>query len=381
MRHHNDRSTLSDRRRSSALVGALVAVLALALTAFATATASPDGPIAASTTAQASTTSPVAALTTPEPSPPVAAGSPTEPSLPAAATYADSSNSESATASLALLATIPVKGRAPQTGYSREQFGPTWSDDVTVEGGHNGCDTRNDTLRRDISDAQIKPGTHGCVVLSGTLADPYTGGVVPFLRGADTSEEVQIDHVVALSDAWQSGAQQLTAVQRQNLANDPLNLQATVGRVNQQKGSGDAATWLPPNTSYRCTYVARQVEVKARYQLWVKPAERDAIARVLTDCGGAGTVSTLESSSRADAAVPSFAQETVAPSSTPLQIVPPTAATSAADADAPAVGPFRNCAAARAAGAAPLYIGDPGYSSKTRRRPGRDRLRVVESRS
>lgn len=364
MRHHNDRSAPSDRRRSIALSGALVAVLALALTACGTATASPDVRISASATVQVSTSAPIAAQATTEPSPPVTGGSSTEPSLPAATTRADASNSESATAALALLATIPVKGRAPKTGYSREQFGPTWSDDVTVEGGHNGCDTRNDILRRDISDAQIKPGTQGCGVLSGTLADPYTGGGIPFLRGADTSEEVQIDHVVALSDAWQSGAQQLTAEQRQNLANDPLRLQATVGRVNQQKGSGDAATWLPPNNSYRCTYVARQVDVKAKYQLWVKPAERDAIARVLTDCGGEEPVSTPEPSTRADAAVPPLAPETVAPSSIPVQIVPPIAATTAPAVDAPAVGPFRNCAAARAAGAAPLYVGDPGYSTK-----------------
>ena len=203
------------------------------------------------------------------------------------------------------------------------------------------------------------------MVLSGALADPYTGATIPFLRGADTSEEVQIDHVVALSDAWQSGAQQLSAVQRQDLANDPLNLQATAGWVNQQKGAGDAATWLPPNTSYRCTYVARQVKVKAKYQLWVKPAERDAIARVLTDCGAATTVSTADPSSFAEtsAAVTLLAPETVAPSSLPEQVTPP-AATSTPDAGASAAGPFRNCAAAKAAGAAPLYIGDPGYSTK-----------------
>ena len=365
MRHHHERSTLTDRGRSSALSAGLVAVMAIVLTACGTAAASPDGSVAASTALPSSATASTDEQTTPgsssprdgrrtgraERSRPDDAGRCCQPRV--------------GTAALALLATVPVKGRAPQTDYSREQFGQTWSDDVTVEGGHNGCDTRNDILRRDISDAQIKPGTQGCVVLSGALADPYTGATIPFLRGADTSEEVQIDHVVALSDAWQSGAQQLSAVQRQDLANDPLNLQATAGWVNQQKGAGDAATWLPPNTSYRCTYVARQVKVKAKYQLWVKPAERDAIARVLTDCGAATTVSTADPSSFAEtsAAVTLLAPETVAPSSLPEQVTPP-AATSTPDAGASAAGPFRNCAAAKAAGAAPLYVGDPGYSTK-----------------
>ena len=140
---------------------------------------------------------------------------------------------------LNLLATLPVKGRAPSTGYSRENFGQTWSDDVEVDGGHNGCDTRNDILRRDLLGAQIKDGTQGCVVLSGTLLDQYTGQSNDFTRGAN-SDAVQIDHLVSLSDAWATGAQQLTAEQRQNLANDPLNLQAVAGEVNQSKGAGDA---------------------------------------------------------------------------------------------------------------------------------------------
>ena len=364
MRHQHERSTLTDRGRSSALSAGLVAVMAILLTACGTAAASPDGSVAASTALPSSATASADQQTTPMSSP-ATAGARGEPSVPAPTTQAEAANPESAPAALALLATVPVQGRAPQTDYSREQFGQSWSDNVTVEGGHNGCDTRNDILRRDISDAQIKPGTQGCVVLSGTLADPYTGATIPFLRGADTSEEVQIDHVVALSDAWQSGAQQLSDVQRQDLANDPLNLQATAGWVNQQKGAGDAATWLPPNTSYRCTYVARQVQVKAKYQLWVKPAERDAIARVLTDCGAATTVSTADPSSFAEtsAAVTLLAPETVSPSSLPEQVTPP-AATSTPDAGASAAGPFRNCAAAKAAGAAPLYIGDPGYSTK-----------------
>ena len=179
------------------------------------------------------------------------------------------------------LATLPVKGRAPRTGYDREQFGPSWRD---ID--RNGCDQRNDVLARDLDDVAYRPGTQSCVVQTGLLADPYTGHAVPFQRGQDTSDDVQIDHVVALSNAWQTGAQQLDAAVRERFANDPLNLMATEGAVNQSKGDGDAATWLPPARGFRCSYVARQVAVKAKYGLWVTAAERDAIARVLGACPG-----------------------------------------------------------------------------------------------
>lgn len=182
------------------------------------------------------------------------------------------------------LATLPVKGRAPKTGYKRDQFGPSWTDDVTVAGGHNGCDTRNDILRRDLTAIETKPNTRECVIARGVLADPYTGKTINFTRGVRTSIAVQIDHVVALSDAWQKGAQQLTAAQRVNFANDPANLLAVDGPTNAQKGDGDTATWLPPNKSFRCRYVALQVNVKYRYHLWVTAAERDAMSRNLANC-------------------------------------------------------------------------------------------------
>ena len=121
-------------------------------------------------------------------------------------------------------------------------------------------------------------------MLTGVLHDPYSATVVAFSRTADAAA-VQIDHVVALSNAWQTGAQQLSAQRRQDLANDPANLQATTRAMNAQKGDGDAATWLPANKSYRCTYVSRQITVKAVYGLWVTPAERAAMVRVLTGCG------------------------------------------------------------------------------------------------
>jgi hypothetical protein len=183
-----------------------------------------------------------------------------------------------ATKALDLLATLAIKGRAPSTGYNRAQFGQAWAD---VD--RNGCDTRNDILRRDLTGTTLKPGTGGCVVLSGTLNDPYTGTVIPFTRGP-ASGIVQIDHVVALGDAWQKGAQQFTPAQRTSFANDPLNLLAVSGAANQEKSAGDAATWLPSNKPYRCDYVARQISVKAVYKLWITQAEHDAMASVLASC-------------------------------------------------------------------------------------------------
>jgi len=180
---------------------------------------------------------------------------------------------------LGVLATLPVKGRAPKTGYDRALFGQAWAD---VD--RNGCDTRNDVLRRDLTAYVLKAGTQGCLVLSGTLHDPYTSSTIAFVRGRTTSAKVQIDHVVALSDAWQKGAQQLSAETRRALANDSLNLLAVDGLANQRKSDGDAATWLPPNKPFRCSYAARQVAVKAKYGLWVTSAERDALERILATC-------------------------------------------------------------------------------------------------
>jgi hypothetical protein len=251
----------------------------------------------------------------------------------------------SAGTALEVLATIPVKGRAPKTGYSRDQFGQAWAD---VD--RNGCDTRNDMLRRDLSSLALKPGTGDCVVLSGILNDPYTSTLINFLRGSSTSDAVQIDHVVALSDAWQKGAQQLSEARRLSFANDPLNLLAVDGPTNQRKSDGDAATWLPPNKTFRCEYVARQISVKAGYGLWVTQAEHDAMARVLGDCPD----TPAPTASTAQAAPPAAAAAQPAPA-------PPAAAVPAPKDAAPAAVYYANCAAARAAGAAPLRAGQPGY--------------------
>jgi uncharacterized protein DUF1524/excalibur calcium-binding domain-containing protein len=273
---------------------------------------------------------------TPAAGPSLAAGStPTDVATPVDdSPAAPTPDAGSGPAALGVLAGLPVKGRAPQTGYSREQFGPAWAD---VD--RNGCDTRNDVLTRDLTGEVYEAGTHDCVVLSGSLADPYTATTIAFAKGDGTS--VDIDHVVALGNAWQTGAFAWDTARRTALANDPLNLLAVDYSANRQKGDGDAATWLPGNRGYRCAYVARQVAVKASYGLWVTRAEHDAMERVLQTCPA-------EPVPTADAALPASAPAPApAPAPTP--------------ASAPGVG-YANCTAARAAGAAPLHRGDPGYS-------------------
>jgi len=176
----------------------------------------------------------------------------------------------------ATLAHLPIKGRAPMTGYSRSQFGSGWA-------AVGACDMREYILARDLTQITFRPDDN-CTVLNGLLDDPYTGEIIHFTRGPSTSQAVQIDHVVALGDAWQKGAQQLTPQTREQLYNDPLELLAVDGAANQQKGDGDAATWLPANRAYRCRYIARQIAVKAKYHLWVTQAEHDTMEHILSTC-------------------------------------------------------------------------------------------------
>jgi hypothetical protein len=249
------------RARPFSAFWVVLPLLALALVAALPALPSAPAPAAVSASPEAGTESPGTA----------ARGSET----PGSAAPADSA----ATPAVALLATLAVKGKSAKTGYDRTgKFGSAWPD---VD--HNGCDTRNDILARDLT-MIVTAGP--CTVLSGRLLAPYTGTTVSFVRGQTTSMLVQIDHLVALSNAWQTGAQKLSQDQRIALANDPLNLLASDGASNSQKGDGDAATWLPAATSFRCEYVARQISVKADYGLWVAPAEHDAMARVLAACPG-----------------------------------------------------------------------------------------------
>lgn len=175
-----------------------------------------------------------------------------------------------------VLEKLEIKGRAPKTGYSREEFYKTWP---TIEG----CSLRQRIIKRELGET-AKLDADQCTVLAGEFVEPYTGQNLIFYEKADLSKGVQIDHVVALSDAWQKGAQYKTAEERYALATDPLNLLAVDSSANQQKSDGDAATWLPKNKAFRCQYVARQVSVKYKYGLWVTQAEHDAIAKVLTAC-------------------------------------------------------------------------------------------------
>ncbi|MFM2137338.1 MAG: hypothetical protein RJA84_466 [Actinomycetota bacterium] len=189
------------------------------------------------------------------------------------------SHATSVATGLSIIETQTTKGRAAKTGYTRAQFGQTWAD---VD--RNGCDTRNDILKRDLTGEVFKEKTRECVVLSGTLIDPFSGETINFVRGNVSSMEVQIDHVVALSNAWQTGAFKLTLKERTAFANDPLNLLAVKGRLNSQKGDGDAATWLPPLKSFRCDYVSRQIAVKLKYKLWFTAPEKEAMIRILKSC-------------------------------------------------------------------------------------------------
>ena len=242
----------------------------------------------------------------------------------------------------AILATLAVQGRAPKTGYDRAQYGQAWAD---ID--RNGCDTRNDILRRDSTSLTIKPGTNGCRVEAGLLQDRYSGTAVPYERG---DGQVEIDHVVPLADAWQKGAQQWSGQRRTEFANDPLNLVATGTALNQAKSGSDAASWLPPSRSARCDYVARQIAVKHTYDLWVTPAEKDAMQRVLAGCPG----QTLPPAGPAP------------PRATGTAIAVPVTAkpqTSAGTGSTGSTDYYPDCAAVRAAGAAPLHSGEPGYRS------------------
>ena len=279
--------------------------------------------------------SPSASSPTSPPPPATPSRSPSPSPTPSASPTDETEPTAEPGSALAIAEGLTVKGRAPKTGYDRDLFGGGW-----VDTDRNGCDTRNDILARDLTNVTYRPGTRDCVVETGTLADPYSGTLISFVKGNTTSNDVQIDHVVALSDAWQKGAQQWDGNTRIAFANDPLNLLAVAGPLNLQKGDGDTATWLPPNKSYRCAYVARQVAVKHTYSLWVTQAEKDAMIRILSTCP--------------DQSLPDGT------STVPLTLVPAPATTQP---QGPEAVYYENCAAARAAGAAPLYRGGPGYRS------------------
>lgn len=347
------------------IVGGAIAVVVMAFGAAVSAPIAADPVAAREQTAPAPTVSASpSAEFSPEDSAEFTDEAPADPAtatLPEASVAVPDTTSTDGSA-LALLATLPVKGKAPKTGYDRSgMFGTAWLD---VD--RNGCDTRNDILARDLTGISLRGP---CTVLGGQLVSPFTGGAVAFIRGNTTSTLVQIDHLVSLSNAWQTGAQQLTQQQRISLANDPLNLLAVDGSSNAQKGDGDTATWLPANKPFRCAYVALQVSVKATYGLWVTTAERDAMARVLSACPDQDAVTSPFTPTRAPVVV---VEPTPAPAPAQTQAPAPAPAQTPAPAPAPAPTSVRyaNCTAVRAAGASPLYAGQPGYETPRLDRDG-----------
>ncbi len=191
------------------------------------------------------------------------------------AAVAVSEGGENARLAVEVLAELEVKGRAPKTGYTREEFYGGWP---TVEG----CSLRQKIIRREFGETAVI--LDGCNVVAGEFDEPYTGAHMVFNNREEIGKGIQIDHVVALSDAWQKGAQYMSYEVRNAIATDPLNLLAVDGSANNQKSDGDAATWLPSNKKFRCQYVARQISVKYKYKLWVTEAEKEAMGRVLLNC-------------------------------------------------------------------------------------------------
>ncbi|WP_125624193.1 HNH endonuclease family protein [Streptomyces sp. WAC 00631] len=179
-----------------------------------------------------------------------------------------------------LIEGVRTKGRGPRTGYDRDEFGYAWMD--TADGvpmARNGCDTRNDLMQRDGQKLEFRSGSD-CVVVSMTLADPYTGKDIAWKKRE--AMEVQIDHVVPLSYAWQMGASRWPEDKRRQLANDPLNLLPVEGRANSVKGDSGPAAWLPPHKAVRCAYAVRFAQVAAKYEMPVTAPDKTMMLR---QCG------------------------------------------------------------------------------------------------
>lgn len=354
---------VSGRRGWASIPGRKVAAIVLAASFVITIADAPFLPKSAADSDSAASTSVSSHSPTPAPTPSpsyaftaesaVDPAVVTEPAESAAVAIADSSRTDST--ALALLDTLQIKGKAPKTGYDRTgMFGRAWIDED-----RNGCDTRNDVLSRDLT-GETMSGT--CRVMSGTLVSPYTGATIHFVRGELTSAAVQIDHVVALGNAWQTGAQQLSQAQRIALANDPINLFAVDGRSNEQKSDGDTATWLPSAKSFRCTYVSHQISVKATYALWVTQAEHDAMARVLGDCSGEHAVSSPFAPAPAPAPVVVAAPVAAAPAPVKAAPAPAPAPVKAAPAPVAPVAPVAPPAAAGSDAMAQCKDGTLSYS-------------------
>jgi hypothetical protein len=180
---------------------------------------------------------------------------------------------------LAGIAEIPQRIRG--NDYRRAAFGDSWTDDNAAPGGHNGCDTRNDILDRDLVDkTYVSISRCPNAVATGTLHDPYTSETINLVRGNQTGAAVQIDHLVPLAYAWDQGARNWTDEMRVRFANDPANLLAVDGPINEDKSDGEPAVWMPPNHAFWCQYAVQFVAVMRGYGLPVDapsvPVLRDA---------------------------------------------------------------------------------------------------------
>lgn len=174
------------------------------------------------------------------------------------------------------LNSLEVKNQDSGEDYDRGEFLSSWGKWVT------GCNVRQKILNRDIQKATH--ASNGCTVTGGELDDPYSGEVIELRNKSAVTHKVQIDHVVALSNAWRTGAQHLSESERNQLANDDLELIAVSSQANQDKSDGDASEWLPENTAFHCEYIARQIAVKVKYHLWVTISEKNAMVGVLRTC-------------------------------------------------------------------------------------------------
>jgi hypothetical protein len=180
---------------------------------------------------------------------------------------------------------VVVPARIHRYDYLRSAFGDAWTDDNDAPGGRNGCDTRNDILNRDLVD-KTYVSIKRCpdAVATGTLHDPYTNATIDFQRGARVGESVQIDHIIALSLAWDMGAYDWPFPERVRFANDPANLLAVGGQANQDKGDSQPALWMPPNTAFWCQYSMQYIAVLRGYALPVDQASADVLRQGAATC-------------------------------------------------------------------------------------------------
>ncbi|CAN5467618.1 HNH endonuclease family protein [soil metagenome] len=185
-----------------------------------------------------------------------------------------------------VLAGVTVLPNRIRSGdYRRAAFGDSWTDDNSAPGGRNGCDTRNDILTRDLIEKSFTAITRcPLAVATGTLHDPYTNAVVAFTRGNQTGASVQIDHLVPLAYAWDQGARNWTDEKRIRFANDPANLLAVNGPTNQDKGDGEPAVWMPPNSAFHCQYAVQFIAVLRGYGLPVDAPSVPALRQAAGTC-------------------------------------------------------------------------------------------------